>query len=144
MMVRVVVDTNVLVSALISKTLSTPLKVYNLLKSENLLLVTSPVILEELEEVLHREEIVILHKLNQKQIQKILEEIVETSVVVPGTLSNKYPIVKADPDDDKFIAAAQEAHADYIVSGDKHLLNLKEYRGVKIVSPADFVRILEK
>lgn len=48
-------------------------------------------------------------------------------------------VVKEDPDDDKFIAAAIEGQADYIISGDKPLLNIKEYHGVKIISPADFI-----
>lgn len=49
-------------------------------------------------------------------------------------------MVKEDPDDDKFLAAAIEGKADYVVSGDKPLLNIKEYRGIKIISPADFMK----
>lgn len=138
-MVRAVVDTNVLISALISKKPSPPFQVYNFIKSENFLLITSPAILDELEDVISREEIIKLHQRTSKQIQKILTEIVETSYIVPGLVSVE--VVKEDPDDDKFIAAALEGKADYIVSGDKPLLNIKEYHGIKIISPTDFVKI---
>lgn len=141
-MIRAVVDTNVLISALISKKPSPPLNIYNLLKSEDFLLITSPAILEELEEVINRKTIIKLHKRSQQQIDEILQEIAETSYIVPGMISVE--AVKKDPDDDKFIAAAIEGKADYIVSGDKPLLNIKEYMGIKIISPKDFMRLLKK
>ena len=141
-MIRAVVDTNVLISALISKKPSPPLNIYNLLKSADFLLITSPAILEELEEVINRKTIIKLHKRSQQQIDEILQEIAETSYIVPGMISVE--AVKKDPDDDKFIAAAIEGKADYIVSGDKPLLNIKEYMGIKIISPKDFMRLLKK
>lgn len=141
-MIKAVVDTNILISALITKRLSSPSQVYNFIKSENFLLVTSSTILEELEDVISREEIVKLHQKTPKQIKEILKEIVETSYIVPGLVSVE--VVKEDPDDDKFLAAAIEGRADYVVSGDKPLLNIKEYHGIKIVSPTDFINLLEK
>jgi putative PIN family toxin of toxin-antitoxin system len=48
-------------------------------------------------------------------------------------------VVTADPDDDKFIECAQTAGATVIVSGDRHLLNLGQYEGIVILSPAEFV-----
>lgn len=51
--------------------------------------------------------------------------------------------VTIDPDDEMILECALAAEADYIVSGDKkHLLSLKEFRGIPIVSPADFLRRL--
>lgn len=141
-MIRVVVDTNVLVSALISKRPSPPLDIYNLLKSEDFLLVTSPAILQELEEVINREVIVKLHQKTQKQIDEILYEITETSYIVAGLVSVE--VVKKDPNDNMFIAAALEGKADFVVSGDKPLLNIKEYQNIKIISPKDFIRLLKK
>ena len=49
-----------------------------------------------------------------------------------------------DPEDDKFLAAATEGKAGYVVSGDKDLLSLKKYRNVQIVRPAAFLKILRK
>lgn len=137
-MIRAVVDTNVLISALISKKPAYPLQVYHLIKSEDFLLITSPTILEELEDVISRKDLIKLHQRTPKQIQEILKEIVETSLIVPGLISVE--VIKEDPDDNKFIAAAIEGQAEYIISGDKPLLNIKEYHGVKIISPADFIK----
>ena len=51
-------------------------------------------------------------------------------------------IVKDDPDDDKFIEAAVEGRAKYIISQDKHLLRIKEFEGIKIMKPEEFLTIL--
>jgi predicted nucleic acid-binding protein len=49
--------------------------------------------------------------------------------------------VQDDPDDNKFIECALECRADYIVSGDTHLLNLKEYEGIKIINAGEFLEV---
>ncbi len=66
--------------------------------------------------------------------------ILEKSLVVVPT--EEVDIVKSDPDDNKFIEAALEAKADFIVSQDKHLLVIKEYQRIKIVHPDDFLKML--
>jgi predicted nucleic acid-binding protein len=53
-------------------------------------------------------------------------------------------IVKDDPDDDKFIGCALALKADVIITGDKALLDVKEYHGINIVKPADFLKIYIK
>ncbi|MEK6807483.1 MAG: putative toxin-antitoxin system toxin component, PIN family [Nanoarchaeota archaeon] len=50
--------------------------------------------------------------------------------------------VKDDLDDNKFLDAAVAGKAQFIISGDRHLLNLKEFRGVKIVRPTEFIKVL--
>ena len=52
--------------------------------------------------------------------------------------------IKDDPDDNKILECAVAAAADYIISGDDHLLKHKELRGIKIVSPAEFVKLMGK
>ena len=54
----------------------------------------------------------------------------------------RFEVVKDDPDDNIFIDCAVSASADYIISGDQHLLKLIEFRGIKIVTPAEFVKLL--
>ena len=49
-------------------------------------------------------------------------------------------IIKKDPDDDKFILCAKAANAKTIISGDQHLLNLKSYHGIKILTPSQFLK----
>lgn len=58
---------------------------------------------------------------------------------MPGVVTVK---ASRDPEDDKFLAAAVEARADYVVTGDKDLLDLKAYKVVRIITPAQFLRIL--
>jgi len=65
--------------------------------------------------------------------------ILEKSVIVVPT--EKIDVV-SDPDDNKFVEAALEGMAQYIVSQDKHLLVLKEYHGVKVLNPDEFLKLL--
>jgi len=60
--------------------------------------------------------------------------------VTEGKLAVK---IARDPQDDKFLACATEGTADYLVSGDEELLQIKVYEGTQIVSPADFLDILQ-
>jgi len=50
----------------------------------------------------------------------------------------KFSVIKEDPDDNKFLEAALEGKADYILSGDKHLLNLEEFEGIPIIGSREF------
>ncbi len=52
--------------------------------------------------------------------------------------------MQEDPSDNKFLECAIEGKADYLVSGDNHLLKLKEFEKVKIISVTDFLSIIEK
>ena len=52
---------------------------------------------------------------------------------------NKLIVVKDDPADDKVFECALESRSDYILSYDKHLLNVKEYKGIKIIKPEEFL-----
>ena len=56
----------------------------------------------------------------------------------------KQPIddVKEDPTDNRIIECAAASGSEYLVSGDKHLLKVGQYKGVKIVSPADFIEVI--
>lgn len=63
-------------------------------------------------------------------------------IVIPGKKDLR--VIQADPDDDKFVIAAVEGFADYIVSGDHHLLDVKKYEDITILSPNDFLNILKK
>lgn len=137
---QVVLDTNVLISAALRIRNSIPDKIYQALKSQEFILITSPQILEEIEEVINREEIVKRTRMSLKDRKQFIHNLIDIAFIVSGDIDIQ--IVKADPDDDKFIGAALEGRADYIVSGDKPLLNLKEYQEIKVVSPADFAKIL--
>ena len=137
---RVILDTNVLVSALLKKS-STPHKIYQLFKEQKFTLIISPVILYEIEEVISRDYIVKRTQMTRSEREEFMRELIELSYIVPGVTQVK--VIKEDPDDDKFIAAALDGMANYIVSGDRHLLDLKEYQGIKIVTPGQFIEELQ-
>lgn len=59
----------------------------------------------------------------------------------PGIL--ELDVVKADPDDNKIIACAVESNAQYIISGDHHLTDLKKYENIRIVNPDMFLKLME-
>jgi predicted nucleic acid-binding protein len=56
---------------------------------------------------------------------------------------DKISMVKEDPDDDKFLDCAIECKADYIVSGDRHLLELRGYPGIKIITASQFLELIK-
>ncbi len=57
---------------------------------------------------------------------------------------NHEVIIESDPDDDKFLLCALSGTCDFIISGDRHLLELKSYHGIKIVTPVDFLEMMKK
>lgn len=133
-MYRAVVDTNLIVSG--TATLSTT--PYFLLESwrrGDYVLVTSPLIIEEVNEVLQRPEK--NFSITKEEIEGIIETLATKAFVTPGTL--EVDIVENDPDDNKFIACAIEGSASHIISGDKDLLSIGEYQGIKIVKAREFL-----
>jgi len=60
------------------------------------------------------------------------------------TIKTRLKIVTEDPTDDKIIETAVDGNADFIVTGDKHLLKLKEYKGIKILKSREFLKLIEK
>ncbi len=101
---RIVLDTNIFISASFRKPSSMPDTIYQLVKSQVCILITSPAILEEIEDVINRKEIVKRTKTTGDERKRFMQEIVEISFLVPGQESVR--VIKDDPDDDKFLAAA--------------------------------------
>ncbi len=58
-------------------------------------------------------------------------------------IKHKLNIIKEDPSDNIVLECAAEGKADYMISGDSHLLGLKEFRGIKILTPKQFVNLRE-
>lgn len=69
---------------------------------------------------------------SQHDITVFLGILEKTAKIVP--IKSRFKIVKEDPDDDIIVRTAYDGKADYIVSGDKHLLALKEFKGIRIVT----------
>src|SRR3989338_4772080 len=136
-MIRAVLDTNVIISALTHKKFTPPSVILSLIEEKKLLHVTSPEILDEVEEVMNREKVVKMHNLQPREIRNLILNLAEISEIVHA--KNETSIVKADPDDDKFIAAAIGGSASFIISGDRHLLEIGGYQGIKIMKVRNFL-----
>ncbi|MGD0972344.1 MAG: PIN domain-containing protein [Desulfobaccales bacterium] len=74
------------------------------------------------------------------EVMEGLAKTLQVAVLTPGELAVE--AVADDPADDLVLACALEGNADFIISGDKHLLNLRNYQGIKMVTPAEFLESL--
>ena len=138
--VRVVPDTNVFVSALLWT--GNPHRLLVLAEAGDLTLVTTPAIMEELGEVLGRRKFRLRIATLQTSVAELMEALLSVVEVIPDLAIE--PVIKRDPDDDKILACAVAAQAEWLVSGDDHLLSLKRYKGIPIVTPSRFSRIWER
>ncbi len=138
---KAVLDTNVVISAVIKEEGPPGQILRLLLQEQQFVSVTSLEILAEIKEVLGREKIRKYHGWTDEQIDTFIVFMYVRSLVTESELSVK--VIAEDPDDNKFLACAQEGKADYLVSGDDHLLALKVYEGTRIISPTAFLTILQ-
>lgn len=140
-MIRAVLDTNTIVSAMINTDKSVSQEIYQNSRDQRFLLVISPSILAEVEDVIHRARVMKFHKYSAQELQRIVKELTNVSLIVPGKIEIE---VVRDSDDNKIISAALDGRVDYIVSRDRDLLDLKAYQGIKIITPEKFMGILRK
>lgn len=122
---HVVLDTNVLVSALLFTGVSS--RLVELWQSGRIELLASGQMIREYTRVLAYPKF----KLGTEESLGLLREEI-LPFITPVSVSKVLPIIKEDPSDDEFLACALEGKADAIVSGDKHLLSLENYRGIPI------------
>ncbi len=131
-MIRAVYDTNVFISSIFWS--GNPRKCIWLARRRWISLAVSQPILDEIKEKLRFKFFFTLH-----ESRLIIEDIKTYAEVVSPKFS--LHIVQDDPDDDKFLECAMEFQAEYIVSGDKHLISLGSYQGILIVNPRRFIEI---
>ena len=135
---KVVLDTNVFVSALIVK-VGKPAQILRLIGTYELL--TTEEILAELKRVLGYNRIRKRYRISDSDSTAYIQRLREVSTILQ--LKTKVETIRVDPDDNKFLALAKEAEVDYIVSGDPHLKDLSEFEGIPILAPAQFLELLE-
>ena len=129
---RVVVDTNVIVSGMVAEGVCRDIVKRYLPACD---LITSPVLLDELAKTMREK-----FGLNPADLP-LLKIYADTAIIVK---SNPLPQpVCRDKDDDELLATALAGEAEAIVSGDKDLLILKEFQGIKILSPRRFIEWMD-
>jgi hypothetical protein len=138
---RAVIDTNVFVSGLFGKD-SLSAKLQDLWINEEFELVTSIEILKEISRVLQYPKIKDHFKPKDETIRRFFRLVFRKAIITKDLYATDR--ITDDPSDNKFLACALEAKADYIVSGDRHLRDLKQFHGVKIVDMKAFVEKMRK
>ncbi|SRR6266550_47476 len=131
-MLRVVLDTNVVVSAVISK--GKPRELLNRGIENRFSIVTSDYILKEVVSVLSRPQF----KTSEEEINMIILALMQSSDVV--MVESNFKVIKNDPDDDMILNTAFDGHADIIATGDKTLLDLKKFKRIRILSVSETLK----
>jgi hypothetical protein len=128
--VRVVLDTNVVASGFLWG--GVPRQLLQAAREKKLQLYTSTALLLELTDILGRAKFARKLAAAQLSVDQLVERYaLLTTVVHPVAIP---PTILDDPDDDQVLACALAAKAELIVSGDRHLLDLKEHRGIRVVT----------
>jgi putative PIN family toxin of toxin-antitoxin system len=137
--VRIVLDTNVVVSALLWR--GTPHRLRDAIRQRpDAQLYTSAALLDELVRVLARSfaaKRLALIGVSARTL--VTDYALAADLVTPLAVPS---VIAADPDDDRVIAAAVAAEADLVVSGDRHLLALGTHQSIRIVSPAEAIALI--
>ncbi|MFH1247196.1 MAG: putative toxin-antitoxin system toxin component, PIN family [Candidatus Micrarchaeota archaeon] len=135
---KVVLDTNVLISA--TFWYGEASNIVELVHNRKIICFTSKALLEEYNSIVHSEEIV--EKIQEKHLaikSSLIKALEIFQVVEP---KRKIDCIKDDPDDNRVLECAVEAQVDCIITYDKyHLLKLKEFEGIKIISPTEFLEM---
>jgi putative PIN family toxin of toxin-antitoxin system len=131
---KVVFDTNVLVAAFVTEGVCA--KLLGRARRKQLNLVISPFILKEFEDVLLRK-----FTASKEQIRSAAKLISEVAQIVSH--ASMVSGICRDPDDDQILSCALSAEADYLVTGDSDLLELKDFHGIEILTPGAFELIFE-
>ena len=136
---RLVLDTNVIVSASLGPG-SPPDQLFRSWRANEFELVTSEPLLRELQTVISRPKIADRAGWTRNEQIELLDELRERCIVVSPEI--ELTAIEADPTDNRVLEAALEGQADYIVTGDRHLLDLNRYADIAIVTPRRILAIL--
>jgi len=129
---KIVLDTNIIISSFFG---GNPAKILNLFEDELITVIISTDIFSEFKRVLLRQ------FENCSEVLTILKLFLEKAELVTPKIT--VSIIEADPSDNKFLECALAGKADFIISGDqKHLLPLKSFQNIPILSPKQFLDLL--
>lgn len=132
---KVVIDTNVYISGL--NFAGKPGEILELLIKGEIEVYITSFILGEVERILRER-----FEWSEGQVQRISDRIKEKTIQVRPKVT--VSVIREKDDDNRILECAREGRVQYLVSGDKkHLLPLKEYQGIKIISPTEFLKLWE-
>jgi putative PIN family toxin of toxin-antitoxin system len=138
---KVVLDANIYVSSMVN-TQGNPKRIISAWQQGAFDVLISSAILDEIERVLRYPRLVKRHKQDETAIQRFLKLLENEAIIVEPT--DVLGVVKDDESDNRYLECAVKGKAQYVISGDKHLLDIGEYRGIDILPPAAFVVILSR
>ncbi len=127
---RVVIDTNVLISSLWG---GKPGKIIELWDNNKIIIIVSQTVLDEYFRVLNRFDI------SEEDVEDVIKLFSNTNKTLFIKPRNRINIIQKDVEDNKFLECADAGDADFIISGDRHLLELRKFRKTKIISVSDFL-----
>lgn len=136
-MIKIVLDTNILISALI-KTGKPRALIFELVRKKARLILSRE-ILDEFAKTAGDPEI--RKYVNDEDVIKFLRVIGSVAKIVK--VRSTFNVVREDPSDNLILRTAYDGRANYVVSGDEHLLSLKEFRGIKIVTVSEILDLLK-
>lgn len=140
-MYRVVLDANQIVSAFINK-IGHPAQILDLFRNDKFEDIISPSIITEVENVLNYPRLQKRHGKTKQEIRDFLSSFIILCINVDLDEKEGF-IIPDDPSDDKYILCALNGNADFIITGDKHLLELSSYKNVRILTPREFLGIIK-
>ncbi len=138
---KIVLDTNVWLSGTFWQ--GNPYKIIKLAERREVEIIITKQILEEIIHVLNKE---VKFKKFIEDRRLAIGDLVRTilSISILTATKSKISAIKADTEDNKVLEAAAGGNADFIVSGDRHLLDFKQFNEIKIIKPKEFLDILER
>lgn len=137
---KAVLDCNVFLSALIRPG-GPPALILTAMLRQEFELVLSPAIFSEYQRTINYPRIRKRILLSAQELRELEDDILVLAFWVES-ITLAHPLVVADPSDDAYLLAAAEGEADYVVSGDHHLLAFRKYEGIQIIPPRVFLQTL--
>ncbi len=130
-MIKIVIDTNIFISSFFG---GNPKKIIDLWKNGEIKLCLSREIVDEYVEVLKR-----VGLQNESELQELLNTFSKGHNIIFSATTPSLKIIEQDSDDNMFIECAVALGCSHIISGDKHLQQIKNYMGITIVNPKEFL-----
>jgi len=134
-MKKVTLDTNILISGTFWT--GSSFKILDMIDKKMVESVSSKDILSEYDKIIKSEEIAEKIENRNLMMSKISQNVISNSRLVEP--KEKLDIVKDDPNDNIILECANEGKVDFLITNDKHLLKIKEFEGIKIVTPEEFL-----